>query len=129
MPRLMLVVAVVAGVVALAGCGGGGDSSGPARYTYLSADNLSPGAILRVDGAAERTVLTRPTDRLTGFVLGGPTVTAPALPPDWCYFCDALDGRTICRADSTIVYTHSTFLRDLAVGHDGALYFLSLIHI
>lgn len=124
MLRLVSAAVALVAVSILIGCGGGGGSpSAPLKYTYLSAHNLSPGAILRVAGATEEVVLTRPSDSLTNFVLGGPTVTAPALPADWCYFCDAIDDRTVRRADGTIVYTHSTFLRDLAVGHDGALYF------
>ena len=122
MQRCVLLVLAMAAVVMLVGCGGG-SGGGPTMYTYLSTHNLNPGSILRVDGAAEKVVLTRPSDSLTNLVLDGPTVTPPAVAADWCYFCDALDGNKIYRADSSTVYTHSTFVRDLAVGPGGALYF------
>jgi len=121
MQRYGLLVLAIAAVVMLVGCGGGG--GGETTYTYLSTHNLSPGSVLRVDGAAETVVLTRPSDSLTNFALEGPTVTPPSVAADWCYFCDALDGNKIYRADSSTVYTHSTFVRDLAVGPGGALYF------
>jgi WD40 repeat protein len=121
MQRCVLLVLALVAVVMLAGCGGSG--GGTTSYIYLATQNLSPGKILRVDGAAEQVVLTNPSGHLTGFAFDGPTVTPPASAFDWCYFCNGVDGMQIYRADGSTVYTHTTFISDLAVGPDGALYF------
>lgn len=109
-------------VVMLVGCDSGG-SLLPPNFTYLATYNLNPGKILRVDGATEQVVLTRPAGPLTSFVFDGPTVTPPPSAADWAYFCNAINGVKIYRADDSTVYTHTTYVRDLAVGPDGALYF------
>jgi hypothetical protein len=117
---IFLVLALVA-VVMLAGCDSGSNEG--TTYTYLAKYTTATNSysIVRVDGAAEQSVLAA-TGRLTDFVFDGPTVAPPAQAADWCYYSNSQDGAKIWRADGTSVFTHTTFLRDLAV-KDGVLYF------
>jgi len=104
--------------------GSGTVFNGPSPGIYYADGYKSPGTIYRLDPATslETTFYQRPSSRLTSFTLDRF--------PSELYF-SYLNTRYIYKVTKTdtgwgneeIVYTHTTYVRDLAFGPDGALYF------
>jgi hypothetical protein len=101
-------------------------SSATAANIYLATRNLSPGPVLRIAGATEALAYIRPgNNNLTSFTIG-PSVeptTTTAVRPTRLYYCNAVNQNQIFRAGDVPIYTHRTYVREVAFGPGGALYF------
>jgi hypothetical protein len=93
---------------------------------YLATLNINPGVVLKVDGATETLVYTRPMNNLTSFTIS--KLLEPELAKKFpvlltIYYANGLNEKRIYRIADNLVYTHKTYVREVAIGPDKALYF------
>ena len=120
--RLEMVIQTMLAVVALNAVFA---QSSSAAFIYLAAKNLSPGHILEINGVVEDSIYARPANNLTSFT-SGPKLGTPgtaANPSTMIYYCNAINEKRIYCLGDGVIYTHRTYVREVAFGPGPALYF------
>jgi len=99
----------------------------PVGKVYAATLNLNPGVVLQVGGTTESLVYMRPSsNNLTSFVFRTALerdAQAAAPPLLHVYYSNAINETRVYRTADVVTYSHKTYVREVAVGPDKALYF------
>jgi hypothetical protein len=88
---------------------------------YLADGGEAAGSVYHYNGSTESAIFTRPSNRLYSFLFAPWDTTM-------LYFVNANEYKIYVKdlasaSPETVAYTHSTYVRDIEVGKDGAIYF------